>query len=208
MTIPERVGDTAATGCTVIFETVIDDYAEIWVNGSQPLALGDSGGYVAGGFNAPNRVVLTEDARPGQRFAIAVFGMNGPVSAAPANYIWMRSATLDAARSGSSSSNAAKPAPPTPPGRFPPRARPPRTQPSRAGAARNQWRQPSADRTTFRPSGTRFRPGGTRHVHPQRIGTPPPAGAAAGRGTAHTKPRAPYSLPGALVSDMAYRSCR
>ena len=95
VTIPERVGDTATTGCTVIFETVIDDYAEIWVNGSQPLALGDSGGYVAGGFNAPNRVVLTEDARPGQRFAIAVFGMNGPVSAAPANYIWMRTATLD-----------------------------------------------------------------------------------------------------------------
>ena len=53
VTIPERVGDTATTGCAVIFETVIDDYAEIWVNGSQPLALGDSGGYVAGGFNAP-----------------------------------------------------------------------------------------------------------------------------------------------------------
>jgi hypothetical protein len=92
-----------------------------------------------------------------------------------------------------------------------PAARPATTrpaQPSRAGAARNQWRQPSADRTPFRPSGTRFRPGGTRHVHPQRTGTPPPAGAAAGRGTAHTKPRVPYSLPGALVSDMAYRSCR
>ena len=33
-------------------------------------------------------------------------------------------------------------------------------------------------------------------------------GAAAGRGTAHSKPRVPYSLPGDLVSDMAYRSCR
>ena len=32
---------------------------------------------------------------PGQRFAIAVFGINGPISASPRNYIWMRSATLD-----------------------------------------------------------------------------------------------------------------
>ena len=50
---------------------------------------------MVGGFNAPNRVVLTRDARPGRRFQIAVFGINGPISAAPANYIWMRTATLD-----------------------------------------------------------------------------------------------------------------
>jgi gluconolactonase len=50
---------------------------------------------VVGGFNTPNRVVLTRDARPGQRFQIAVFGINGPVSASPRNYIWMRTATLD-----------------------------------------------------------------------------------------------------------------
>ena len=47
------------------------------------------------GFNAPNRVVLTRDARPGDRFQIAVFGINGPISASPRNYIWMRTATLD-----------------------------------------------------------------------------------------------------------------
>jgi gluconolactonase len=47
------------------------------------------------GFNAPNRVVLTHDARPGDTFQIAVFGMNGPVSASPRNYIWIRTATLD-----------------------------------------------------------------------------------------------------------------
>jgi gluconolactonase len=41
-------------------------------------------------------VVLTRDARPGQTFVLAVFGINGPISASPANYIWMRSATLDA----------------------------------------------------------------------------------------------------------------
>jgi gluconolactonase len=95
VTLPERVGDTDTAGCTVVFEVVVDDYAEVWVNGELPLVLGTTGGQVVGGFNAPNRVVLTRDARPGDRFTIAVFGINGPISASPRNYIWMRSATLD-----------------------------------------------------------------------------------------------------------------
>jgi len=48
-----------------------------------------------GGFNSPNRVVLTRDARPGERFQLAVFGINGPISASPRNYIWVRTATLE-----------------------------------------------------------------------------------------------------------------
>jgi gluconolactonase len=95
VTIPERVGDLDPTGATVVFEVVVDDYAEVWVDGKLPHALGDTGGPVVGGFNAPNRVVLTQDAVPGQTFLIAVFGINGPISASPENYIWMRSATLD-----------------------------------------------------------------------------------------------------------------
>jgi gluconolactonase len=95
VTIPERVGDLETTGVSVVFEVVIDDYAEVWVNGELPHALGDTGGPVVAGFNAPNRVLLTDDARPGQRFQLAVFGINGPISASPRNYIWMRTATLD-----------------------------------------------------------------------------------------------------------------
>jgi gluconolactonase len=95
VTLPDRVGDTDMRGATVVFEVVIDDYAEVWVNGEMPHALGDAGGPVVGGFNAPNRVVLTRDARPGDRFEIAVFGINGPISASPANYIWMRTASLE-----------------------------------------------------------------------------------------------------------------
>jgi gluconolactonase len=95
VTIPDRVGDLDPTGSTVVFEVVVDDYAEVWVNGELPLVLGTTGGQVVGGFNAPNRVVLTRDARPGDRFAVAVFGINGPISASPHNYIWMRTATLD-----------------------------------------------------------------------------------------------------------------
>jgi gluconolactonase len=95
VTVPPRVGDFDPSGATVVFEVVIDDYAEVWVDGELPLALGQGGGQVVSGFNAPNRVVLTRDARPGQSFQIAVFGINGPISVSPRNYIWMRTATLD-----------------------------------------------------------------------------------------------------------------
>jgi len=95
VTIPKRIGDVDPTGATIVFEIVIDDYAEVWVDGHLGKSIGDTGGNVASGFNAPNRVVLTTDARPGQHFDLAVFGINGPMSAMPRNYIWVRTATLD-----------------------------------------------------------------------------------------------------------------
>jgi gluconolactonase len=100
-TLPTRAGETPVEGATVVFETAIDDYAEVWVNGVLARTLGDDGGCVVAGFNAPNRVVLTTAAVPGETYTIAVFGINGPISAAPANYIWMRTATLDVYRAGS-----------------------------------------------------------------------------------------------------------
>jgi gluconolactonase len=100
ITIPARIGAFDPTGSTVVFEIVVDDYAEVWVDGALPIVLGQAGGALVKGFNAPNRVVLTRDARPGQRFQLAVFGMNGPVSKPPGNFIWVRSATLDFHRPG------------------------------------------------------------------------------------------------------------
>jgi gluconolactonase len=100
VTIPDRIGAFDPTGSTVIFEIVVDDYAEVWVDGRLPIVLGQTGGGLVKGFNAPNRVVLTRDARPGQRFQLAVFGINGPVSNPPGNFIWVRSATLDFHRPG------------------------------------------------------------------------------------------------------------
>ncbi|HET9481080.1 MAG TPA: SMP-30/gluconolactonase/LRE family protein, partial [Candidatus Polarisedimenticolia bacterium] len=95
VTIPERVAGFVTAGSTVVFEVVVDDYSEVWVDGRLPRVLGQSGGGLAGGFNAPNRVVLTHDAQPGRRFQIAVFGINGPISDPPSNFIWVRSATLE-----------------------------------------------------------------------------------------------------------------
>lgn len=95
LTVPERVGTLPTAGTTIVLEVVLDDYAEIWVDGQLPRVLGQSGGALIRGFNAPNRVVLSRNARPGQVIEVAVFGANGPLSDPPANYVWIRSATLD-----------------------------------------------------------------------------------------------------------------
>lgn len=93
--LPEKLGAFDLRGSTVVLELVVDDYAEVWVNGQLPLVLGQTGGPVAAGWNAPNRVVLTRDARPGEHFTIAVLGINGPLGTHPDTYLWVRSATLD-----------------------------------------------------------------------------------------------------------------
>ena len=63
VTIPEKLAGFDTRGSTVVFEIVVDDYAEVWVNGKVPFVLGQSGGSVAAGWNAPNRAVLTRDAQ-------------------------------------------------------------------------------------------------------------------------------------------------
>ncbi len=95
VTIPEKVGAFDPTGSTVVFEIVVDDYAEVWVDGGLPRVLGQTGGHLIKGFNAPNRVIVGRDVRPGQQIQVAVFGINGPLSDPPSNFIWVRSATLD-----------------------------------------------------------------------------------------------------------------
>ncbi len=95
ITIPDRIGAYDPTGSKAVFEVVIDDYAEVWVNGRLPLVLGQAGGHLVKGFNAPNRVIVAKDVKPGQRIQLAVLGANGPLSNPPGNFIWVRSATLD-----------------------------------------------------------------------------------------------------------------
>src|SRR5262245_56124201 len=95
LTIPERIGDYDPTGSTVVFETALDDYAEVWVDGELSRYIGQMGGTVVGGWNAPNRVVIGREVKPGQQIQLAVFGMNGPISNPPTNFIWMRYARLE-----------------------------------------------------------------------------------------------------------------
>lgn len=90
VTIPDHVGDFDPTGSTVVFETSLDDYAEIWVDGELSRSLGQSGGSVIAGWNAQNQLVVGRNVKPGQQIQLAIFGINGPISNPPTNFIWMR----------------------------------------------------------------------------------------------------------------------
>lgn len=95
VTIPETVSGFPTNGSTVVFQTALDDYAEVWVDGELPRFVGQKGGSVVAGWNAPNRLVVGRDVRPGQKIQLAVFGINGPISDPPTNFIWVREARLD-----------------------------------------------------------------------------------------------------------------
>jgi gluconolactonase len=94
VTVPNRVGTFDPTGSTAVFETSVDDYAEVWVDGELTRAPGQMGGSVISGWNAPNRLVVGRNVQPGQKIQLAVFGINGPISNPPTNFIYLRTAKL------------------------------------------------------------------------------------------------------------------
>jgi gluconolactonase len=100
ITIPPRAVGVDLTGATAVFETSLDDYAEIWVDGELSRALGQSGGSVVKGWNAANRLIINRSVQPGQKIQLAIFGINGPLSNPPTNYIWMREAKLEFYKGG------------------------------------------------------------------------------------------------------------
>ena len=100
ITIPPSVNDVDVASATAVFETSIDDYAEVWVDGELSRALGQSGGSVVKGWNAPNRLIINRSVQPGQKIQLAIFGVNGPLSNPPTNYIYMREAKLEFYKGG------------------------------------------------------------------------------------------------------------
>src|SRR5947199_4478942 len=98
--IPPRVNDVDLAGATAVFQTSLDDYAEIWVDGEIARALGQGGGSGIKGWNAPNRLIINRSVQPGQKIQLAIFGINGPLSNPPTNYIWMREAKLEFYKGG------------------------------------------------------------------------------------------------------------
>lgn len=95
LTIPGSVNGFSTEGSTVVFQTALDDYAEVWLNGELARFPGQSGGSVVAGWNAPNRLVIGRNVKPGQKIQLAIFGINGPLSNPPTNFIWVREAKLD-----------------------------------------------------------------------------------------------------------------
>jgi gluconolactonase len=108
LTIPASIGKLNTAGSTAVFEIVVDDYSEVWVNGKQMQGFGQNGNGVIGGFNSRNRVILTDNAKAGDRFSIAILGINGTIGKLPDNYIWVRNAVIDFYKGGLPANNSWK----------------------------------------------------------------------------------------------------
>jgi hypothetical protein len=86
--VPGTIGGTALAGSRVWFETNIDNYGEIWIDGKIDRSTG-----VIVGLNAQHRVEVSGSAVVGARHVIACLVGNGPL-AEPRGGIFMRYATL------------------------------------------------------------------------------------------------------------------
>jgi len=95
LTMPANAAGFDTAGAMAVLRVNIDDYAEVWVNGEMQRAAGRTSPGTIQGFNMPHRLVLANPVAPGDRFVIAVFAINGPISAAPANFLWFREAKVE-----------------------------------------------------------------------------------------------------------------
>jgi gluconolactonase len=95
MTIPAKIGDFDPSGAVAVLSVTVDDYAEVWINGAIPGRSGYPSPATIQGHNMPNRVVISTGVKPGDKFQIAIFGINGPISLAPANTVWFRDARME-----------------------------------------------------------------------------------------------------------------
>jgi hypothetical protein len=88
VTMPATIQGRDVRGTRCLFETCIDDYGEIWINGACDRERG-----AVQGFNVPQRVVMTTDPQPGQKYTIALLAANGPL-AEPGGSVFVRYAQL------------------------------------------------------------------------------------------------------------------
>src|SRR6266436_1939158 len=95
LTIPANAAGFDTSGAMAVLRVNVDDYAEIWVDGELPRAAGRPSPGTIQGFNMPHRIVLANPVAAGDKFEIAVFVINGPISAAPANFLWFREAKIE-----------------------------------------------------------------------------------------------------------------
>jgi hypothetical protein len=86
--LPEQIAGVSVAGSRVLFETNVDNYGEVWVDGKIDRASG-----VIVGINAQQRVEVSAKAEPGAKHVIACLVINGPL-AEPRGGVFMRYATL------------------------------------------------------------------------------------------------------------------
>ena len=95
LTIPAKIGDFDTAGAKAVLTAYVDDYAEVWINGQMPRRAGIPSPAAISGFNMPNRVVLADAVKAGDKFQVAIFGINGPISVAPMNFVFFRQASVE-----------------------------------------------------------------------------------------------------------------
>jgi gluconolactonase len=78
-----------------VLTAYVDDYAEVWVNGEMPRRVGITSPATIQGFNIPNRVVIADTVKAGDKVEIAIFGINGPISVVPPNFVFFRQASVE-----------------------------------------------------------------------------------------------------------------
>jgi len=95
LTMPARIGDfDLSKPAVAVLNVLVDDYAEVWINGQMPRRSGYPSPATIQGLNMPNRVVLGTEVKAGDRFQLAVFAINGPMSD-PIGSIWFRQAMVE-----------------------------------------------------------------------------------------------------------------
>jgi gluconolactonase len=95
LTVPAKIGNFETAGAKMVLTAYVDDYAEVWVNGEMPRRAGITSPATIQGFNIPNRVVLADSVKAGDTVQIAIFGINGPISVAPSNFVFFRQASIE-----------------------------------------------------------------------------------------------------------------
>lgn len=86
--LPQTVGGHPVEGVRLIFETCVDDYGEVWIDGECDRERG-----TVQGFNVPQRILITVESHPGDTHNIAILAANGPM-AAPGGAVFLRYANL------------------------------------------------------------------------------------------------------------------
>lgn len=86
--IPATLEGQLMAGAGVYFETNIDDYGEVWIDGELDFPEGS-----VAGFNKSQRVMVVRNAEPGARHTIACIAVNGPFGK-PFGGVFLRFATL------------------------------------------------------------------------------------------------------------------
>ena len=88
ITVPQQVKGQDIAGGRIWFETNVDNYGEIYIDGHM-----DRVNWVITGNNTPKRALVEEQAVPGNSHVIAVLVCNAPFGE-PVGTIFMRYATL------------------------------------------------------------------------------------------------------------------